>query len=285
MPVYNAEKTVEQAIRSVMGQTFTDFELIVIDDGSKDKSWSIMQSLAQKDPRIRVFQNEVNLGIMKTLNRAHSMTNASLLAQLDSDDEMKPTRLEKQVAYLSVHLDVAVVGSWYSMMGRTEAHDRVLKLPTTPEEVLASMAIENPLCHSSVMMRKEVFQQVGGYRPEFRNTEDYDLFLRISKLYKIANIPEVLVRNRLSLGGQSIGKHKQMILFFQLAQASHQYPEKSLEELKKELEAKLDTAIEPNYLRKFYWTLTKTLIVLGLYPDAFSAFISLLKVIYKNDSK
>ena len=278
VPVYNSENTAEQALRSVLCQTYQNFELIVVDDGSTDRSWEIVKKLELEDSRIRAFRNEVNIGLMKTLNRAISLAHTPLLARLDSDDEMLPTRLEKQFNYLNQHPDVAVVGTWYSFMGRSQKFDRLFRLPVTPSEIQQQLLVANPICHSSVMIRKDIFESLGGYRDEFRNSEDYDLWLRLSKNYKIANIAESLVRVRLSLGGNSIAHRNQMIMFRELAKASYLHPEKSLDILKTQIETSTTPQADQDYLRTVYWELTKSLLSLGLYSDALKTFISYIKV-------
>ncbi|MBC7456920.1 MAG: glycosyltransferase, partial [Bdellovibrionaceae bacterium] len=231
MPIYNSEKTLDAAVRSVLRQTFANFELIMVEDGSSDRSWNLVQKFAAEDSRIRIYKNETNLGLMKTLNRAIEFSTTSLLARLDSDDEMLPTRLEKQKTFLDQHSEVAVLGTWYSFMGRTPADDLLFRLPVG-DAIQQQLLIENPICHSSVMFRKEAFHAVGGYRSEFRNAEDYDLWLRFSKLHKLENIPESLIRVRLSLGGNSIAHRRQMQAFRELALKSYRYPEKNLNDLK-----------------------------------------------------
>ncbi|MBC7419482.1 MAG: glycosyltransferase family 2 protein [Bdellovibrio sp.] len=239
MPVYNSETTLKQAVRSVLNQSHRNFELIAVEDGSTDHSWTLLQKLAAEDSRIRAFRSHNNLGVMKTLNYAISLAKTNLLARFDSDDEMRPT---------------------------------------STEEIHARLLIENPMCHSSVMIRKEALEQVGGYRDEFRNSEDYDLWLRISRNYKLANIPESLIRVRLSMGGNSIAYRHQMRTFYELAKASYLQPDQSLTELKVQIEAQAKPVNDQNYLRASFWELTKSLIALGLYADSVKAFKSFLKV-------
>ncbi len=279
MPVYNSEKTLEQAVRSVLKQTFGQFELIAVEDGSSDGSWPLLQKLASEDSRIRAFKNEHNLGLMKTLNRAIALAQTDLLARLDSDDEMRATRLEKQKKFLEQNQNVAVVGSWYTFMGRNESYDKLYRLPVTSAEIESQLLLDNPICHSSVMVRKPALLEVGGYRNEFRNSEDYDLWLRLSKLHKLANIAEPLIRVRLSLAGNSIAHRDQMRVFHDLAKASYLWPDKTLTELRTEIEAKRQPSNDQIYLKNFYWELTKSMIALGLYGDALKAFKLFLKAV------
>ncbi len=148
MPVYNSEKTLEQAVNSVLRQTYENFELILVDDGSTDRSWGIMQQFAIKDSRIKIFQNSQNLGLMKTLNRALTLAQTELIARIDSDDEMIETRLELQKKYLDHHSETAVLGTQYSFMGRHRDKDIAYPLPTDFKAIQAQILNDNPMCHS-----------------------------------------------------------------------------------------------------------------------------------------
>lgn len=280
MPCFNSEKTLKQAVDSVLNQTFQSFELIVVDDGSTDNSYKILTEFAYKDSRVKVFKNEKNLGLMITLNKAISLASSDYLARLDSDDEMLPTRLEKQKKFLDENPDIAAVGSWYFFMGRSITQDILFKLPVTPEDIQRDILKENPICHPSVMMRKSLLQEVGGYRSEFKNSEDYDLWLRLTKTYKVANIPEPLIRYRLSLGGNSIARQHEMRIFHELAKESYLHPEKPLSELKQTLENSAKSIDMTNSLPAFYWELSKTLFRLGWYELLPKTLMSLIKAYF-----
>jgi glycosyltransferase involved in cell wall biosynthesis len=280
MPVYNSEHTLDQAVTSVLNQSFSDFELILIDDGSTDQSWPLIQLLSQKDCRIKIFKNQINMGLMQTLNRALPLAKSEVIARLDSDDEMLPRRLEIQYKYMQQNPELAVLGTQYSFMGRTLKHDIQFNLPTTFFDIQKQILIDNPICHSSVMFRKKIILELGGYRSEFKNSEDYDLWLRVSRKYQIENLAESLVRVRLSLGGNSIAHRQQMKNYFELAKMSFLSPDTPLKELLQAIEEKSKPDVEKNYLRQFYWQLFKSNLMLGNYADAARVTLLVLKNLF-----
>lgn len=277
LPVYNAEKTLRQAIDSILSQSYKNFEVIAVDDGSKDHSHQILQQYALQDSRLKVFQNSQNLGLMKTLNRAIGLAENEYLARFDSDDEMLPRRLELQVQYLQEHRDVAVVGAQYYFMGRQPSRDKLFQLPQTPEDIQAQILKENPLCHSAVMLRKSALLKVGGYRDFFVNSEDYDLWLRMSREFKLANLSEPLLRFRLSLGGAGIKRRREMQIYRELAIQSYLQPQKDLASLKKEIEIQFNQKVQKDYFFQFYWQLFKAFFSLGHYQESLKALLYYFK--------
>lgn len=188
LPAFNAEKFVGEAIESILAQDFTDFELIVIDDGSTDGTLEIMRSF--DDERVRVVSNSENLGVVKTCNIGIAESRGGYIARQDADDISLPTRLGKQVAYLETHPEVALLGTARKTMlpdGKVKAHKLRLRNPTF-EDLLE----RNCFVHGSVMIRKAVVEAVGGYDELFRFAEDYEFWLRIAKQYATANLPEPL---------------------------------------------------------------------------------------------
>lgn len=198
MSVYNGQRFLAAAIESVLAQTFADFEFLIVDDGSTDSSLQIIQSYAQKDPRIRLISRE-NRGLVSSLNEMIEKARAPLVARMDADDICLPERFDRQFEFLSRNTDYGVVGSWTEgidaagalFSGSTRDHAQ------TYEEFL--VAVENGwplLCHPSVMMRRDVVLSVGGYHQAFRHCEDYDLWLRLASVSRLASIPERLLRYR-----------------------------------------------------------------------------------------
>ena len=231
MPVYNGEKYLREAIDSVLDQSFRDFELIIIDDGSKDNSSSIIQSYC--DPRIKFRPNESNLGLPRTLNRGIDMADGKYIARMDQDDICLPTRLEKQVAFMENHPEVGICGTWIEVFG---IGSYVEKYPAASEDVKAYMFFYNPLAHPTVVMRKETLVQLGmRYAPEFLHAEDYEFWQRASKQVSICNIPEVLLRYRTSSSSYTRA--------FQIEQNN------TLRELDKRLLAEMDIVATDEALR------------------------------------
>ena len=195
IPVYNRDKYVGEAIESILAQTFSDFEILLVDDGSTDHTVDKIRSFS--DSRIRLIFNEENLGIPKTRNKGIQLARGEYIAMLDSDDRAYPERLEKQVAFLDTHLEYAQVGSWCRMM---DARGRVLKKikrqPASPDDIHAQFLFRCAMSNRSIMARTAILQEYG-YRNDFPRCQDYELHVRLAKHYKLGNLPECLVYGRI----------------------------------------------------------------------------------------
>ena len=194
MPAYNAEKYIAQAIESILGQTYDDFEFIIINDSSKDRTEEII--LSYKDPRIVYLKNEQNLGVALTLNRGLAVAKGEFIARMDADDISLPERLEKQVAFLVENKAVAVLGT------NVETFNEAGTIctgwsATDPEQMKVDLLFACGLAHPSVMMRTEAIRELGGYDPEFNGLEDYELWCRVLEKYQITTLPEILLRYRI----------------------------------------------------------------------------------------
>jgi glycosyltransferase involved in cell wall biosynthesis len=181
MPVWNAAGTLRAALRSVQAQSFREWELVVVNDGSTDGSLEILDQAARKDPRIRILTG-AHAGHVEALRSASRMANGPLLARMDADDVMHPRRLILQSTRIDSPPHVDVVSSRVRLMGRTaegmrayvEWQNRLL----THEEIAANFFVESPLAHPTVLMRRDLFERSGGYHdPGW--AEDYDLFHRM----------------------------------------------------------------------------------------------------------
>lgn len=194
VPVFNADKFLAEAIESILNQTFTDFELLVVDDGSTDKSIEILESF--RDRRIRISRNDRNRGRAYTRNRGIELARGEYLSVLDADDLCEPDRLERQVKCLDAHPDVAAVGSSATYVDENDNVAYVCKVPTSSEEIHRQIFQSNCFVHSSVTFRRQVLIDIGGYNPELQQAEDYELFLRLTARHRLANIEKPLVRYR-----------------------------------------------------------------------------------------
>lgn len=198
LPVYNGAATVREAAASILVQTFMDFELIVVDDASTDDTPRILASL--KDPRLRVFSLTENCGRNAACNRAAATARGDYLAMLDADDSSLPKRLERQVAFLQAHPDIALCGGWARLVDE-QGRSAEWRQPTEPAAIRAAMLRSNPFIHSTMMIRRRAFEEAGGFDQAERFwAADYDLYLRIVARHPAANIPEILAVYR-SHGG------------------------------------------------------------------------------------
>jgi hypothetical protein len=195
LPVHNAEAFLAAAVTSVLTQTFRDFELIAIDDGSADASVEILHRLAQQDDRMIVVR-QANAGIVAALNRGLALARGEFVARMDADDVACPERFARQMAFLDAHPDIAVVGSAITLIDAQGRTLRDVQYPESPVAVAAFLATGSPLAHPAAMMRRAAVLAVGAYRRVFEYAEDYDLWLRMAERHSLANLPDRLLLYR-----------------------------------------------------------------------------------------
>jgi hypothetical protein len=208
MSVYNGERFLAAAIDSVLAQTFTDIEFLILDDGSTDATATILRGYERADTRIRPIIRE-NKGLVASLNELLSVARAPIIARMDADDICRPNRFERQIAFLKDHPDHGVVGSWSEDMG--EHGEPIFRTgadhPITHDQVLEAIGQgQQVICHPAAMYRRDVVLGVGGYHSAFKHCEDYDLWLRLASVTKLGNIAERLVRYR-RYDGQVSARH------------------------------------------------------------------------------
>lgn len=207
MNVFNAEKYLNLAIESILEQTYTDFEFIIINDGSKDSSEAIIQKYAQLDPRI-IFLSRENKGIVASANEGIALSSTKYIARMDADDIALPNRLEEEMNFLKENEDVVCVGSGSIIIDDEGYELTVWSIPTKDYDIQKLlMAGHCPLANPSVIFRKDAAIKVGCYREEFGTAEDYDLFLRLGEVGKLANINKPLIKYRF-LSGSVSGKNQ-----------------------------------------------------------------------------
>lgn len=198
MSVYNGQRFLAPAIESILGQTFGDFEFLIVDDGSTDATAEILRRYAVKDSRIRPIIRE-NRGLVASLNELLLVARAPAVARMDADDISKPERFAKQIAFLDANSDYGVVGSWTEDIDENGSPYRLTGKdhPRSHGDFLEHVERGWPLiCHPAAMFRRDIVLSVGGYHAAFRHCEDYDLWLRLTSVTRLANIPERLVRYR-----------------------------------------------------------------------------------------
>ena len=198
MPVYNAERYLREAIDSILAQTFTDFELLIIDDGSTDGSVATIKSYA--DPRIRLISNAENRGVEYTLNKGLALARGRFLARMDSDDIALPRRIERQTAFLGEHSQTAVVATTVQLIDKNGAPAGLWSADvetTSAQAIKKLLPVENCIAHPSIMGRTSLLQKYG-YSSNLLHTEDYELWLRMcGDGHMIEKIPEPLLQYRI----------------------------------------------------------------------------------------
>ncbi len=197
MPVYNGSEYLADAVESILAQTFGDFELIVVDDGSTDDSLEILQEYAKRDRRVRLISRP-NTGIAGALNDAIATARAPLFARMDADDIALPLRFEKQVAFLEAHPEVVLVGSRVLLIDpygtSLYESDHRLTHPEINTQMLSGIGWS--VVHPSAMMRAAAARAAGGYRADRVPSEDLDLFLRLTEIGQAANLADILLKYR-----------------------------------------------------------------------------------------
>ena len=197
MSVRDGAPWVRGAVASVLAQTAPDLELIVIDDGSVDSTGEILASLAE--PRLRV-DRQPRTGLTRALNRAIELARAPLLARLDADDVALPERIERQRTFLDMHRDVGLLGTGAREVDLNDREVAIVRPPAEDGDIRRALIRTNPFVHSSVMVRRTALEQVGGYDEALAVAQDYDLWMRMSRITRLGNLPEPLVVRRLLPG-------------------------------------------------------------------------------------
>lgn len=192
MPVYNAEDYLREAIESILSQTFADFELIIIDDGSTDHSLDIIKTY--HDPRIVLACNEINLKLIPTLNKGLNLAKGKYIARMDADDISLPSRLARQVEFMDHNPNVGVCGTWVEVFG--DGEQNFWRFTDHPDATKCMLLFGCCIVHPSVMLRRTIVEAGLCYSSLYPHGEDYALWVHIAQKYQITNIPEVLLKYR-----------------------------------------------------------------------------------------
>lgn len=199
MAAYNAARFLPTTIESVLQQTYTNWELIIIDDGSTDKTFEILRSFS--DPRIKVITHEENKGVVETRNNALKHSSGTYIAILDSDDIWKDKeKLTKQVEYMEAHPECAIVGTFIELIDEKEKKIGSDSYELTDQRIRECILRQNQFAHSSILIRKEAIE--AGYLA-YNPAEDFELILRIGEKWKLANLPFYTTEYRIHSSGIS----------------------------------------------------------------------------------
>jgi glycosyltransferase involved in cell wall biosynthesis len=211
MSVFNGQTYLATAIESILQQTFRDFEFLAVDDGSTDRTADILTTYADRDKRMRVFQ-QPNQGRATSLNDGIKLARGKYLARMDADDISLPDRFAEQVDFMEQHPDVGVLGGAYERItGNGEIID-VIRPPSRDSEIRSVMLHHNPMCHPAIMMRREMVLKSGGYRQALLDADDYDLWLRMCERSKIVNLGSVILQYRIHGNQVSVRNTRHQVL-------------------------------------------------------------------------
>jgi len=193
MGVYNGELYLADTINSVLEQTFKDFEFVIVNDGSTDNTQLILDEYKRRDERIRIINNERNIGLTKSLNRGVWESQGKYIARIDVGDTCHKERFEKQIAFMEKNDTVGVVGSWGLFIDKQGEHIYIFKPPTDKDLIKKQLLSKSVLLHPSAMIKRDILMAVGGYNEKYYTGQEQELWIRMSKICDLANIPEVLV--------------------------------------------------------------------------------------------
>lgn len=209
LPCYNNAKYLNEALTSVLQQSYADFELIIIEDGSTDNSREIIKGFT--DPRIKLLEHKTNLGIVISLNEGIKIAQGEYIARMDADDVMLPGRLGRQAEFLDQNPKVAVVGSYAETIDENNNFLGYYDYPPLNDKAIRRMLLtHNPFIHPSTMLRRNLLLASGGYKNNFNHIEDYELWTRLLQFGQGANLPERLIKYRLNQGGTTSKKRFKM---------------------------------------------------------------------------
>ncbi len=197
MSVYNGSKHLRNAIDSIISQSFRDFELIIVNDASTDKTGQILAKYTEKDRRIILVHNDINIGLTKSLNKALKLTKGEYIARMDADDIALPTRFEKQVKYLDKNPQLGLLGTRYVQIDMKGNDVKEIPVPLGRENIMKHFLLYgSAFCHSSTMFRKSYAGKVGFYDKSMQFSQDYDLGIKLSDICEVDNHPEILQKWR-----------------------------------------------------------------------------------------
>ena len=208
LPVRNGEAHVAKAIDSILAQTFQDFELVVVDDGSTDRTPAILGSIT--DSRVRVL-TQAATGLTVALARGVAESRGALVARMDADDVALPERFARQVAFLDGHSEVGLLGTGCHEIGSSGEIVRTIRPPADDTAIRRVLIRRNPFIHSSVVVRRNALEAAGGYDESLPVAQDYDLWLRMSRVTRMANLAEPLVLRRLTPGRVTLARETERL--------------------------------------------------------------------------
>ena len=211
--VYNGDvKIVHDALQSVVRQTYSDLEILIIDDGSGLEIKKLLETIESMDKRVVLVRNQSNIGLTKSLNKGIGLAKGKYVARMDADDISYNNRISEQVDFLEHNQKIAMVGARFSEIIGGEVVQQRLPFIETYDKILESIVRFNPFCHSSTMIRTNVLKELGGYDEKFKYAQDYDLWLRLTVNHQAENINKVLVARRMD-DGISVKNEQQQRLF------------------------------------------------------------------------
>jgi len=205
MTAYNEEGYINTSIDSILNQTFNDFELIIVDDCSTDKTWEIIQNYAKKDSRVVAIKNEKKLGISGAINKGLEISRGRYIAKMDADDWAYPYRLGKQVDFMEKNPQVVISGGTMEVCDEKLVVKNKRAYNLTDKEIRKNIFFYNPFCHPATIYKADIAKKVGGYC-KTKSAIDYELYFKLGMYGEFANLPDILLKYRVNSGSISIYK-------------------------------------------------------------------------------
>jgi hypothetical protein len=211
MSVFNGQAFLAEAIESILNQTLDDYEFVIVDDGSTDRTAKILAEYASRDERVRVYRHE-NRGRAVSLNIGIGLARGKYIARMDADDIALPNRLREQIDFMDTHPEVGLLGGAFELISTNGRVLKTVRFPSEDSAIRAVMLACNPFSHPTVVMRKELVSATGGYRKALLDADDYDLWLRISERSQLANLEKCVLQYRVHSNQVSIQnmRHQEM---------------------------------------------------------------------------
>lgn len=197
MASHNGERFIKQAIDSILGQTYADFEFLIVDDGSTDLTAIILQEYSKRDQRIKIITNSQCLGLTKSLNIAIRQAQGEFIARMDDDDICLKNRFATQVKFLNKNTQVALCGTFGLIINENGEEIGKKNLAIGYIEIKKHLLFNNQFIHPSLMMRKVILDKEGFYDEKFKKAQDYELVLRLARKYQVVNLPDRLIKWRM----------------------------------------------------------------------------------------
>lgn len=229
MTVYNGERYIREAIDSILNQMFEDYEFLIIDDCSTDDTLKIINEY--QDPRINLIENEKNIGFIKSLNIGIAISKGEYIARQDADDISLSDRLLEEVNFLDNNPDIAMVGTARELIDKFGV--KIMNIIPKKDPTFQDICNNNPFQHSSIMIRRSILLEFGGYNELFPSSEDYALWLLIAKRYKVYNIQKILCKLRVHKESVSVKKFEEQVFsgFFAIRMVTNQLKDNDIKDI------------------------------------------------------
>ena len=200
MSVYNNERTLKDTMNSIINQTYEEFEFIIVNDCSTDNSIEIIKEYMKNDNRIKLIENKINLGLPKSLNKAFNQSKADYIIRIDGDDICMLNRFEKQIKFMEENQEIDILGTGAILINQEGKDMGKINMPKTNSEIYKAIKYKNPMIHPSIMMKREVLENLNGYDEKLRKAQDLDLWSRaLDQNMNFYNIQEYLIKYRIDL--------------------------------------------------------------------------------------